>query len=163
MRWCLILLVIPVMVYGGILTVLEHYLPEARAQTIYDALIEEHEQCSEVDPVIVLAIMGTETGFKNVIGDNGKAVGYMQLHREAVWYVNNFYPDVKKFYKKIKKHDDLIKFPVMQIRIGYRYLCLLTKNCGGNVLCAIERYNGSKEYVGRVLEWMQRIWKLVVK
>ncbi|MCD6379636.1 transglycosylase SLT domain-containing protein [bacterium] len=162
MKWTVILILIPVMIFCGVYDVLYYYLPEDRARLFEEILIEEHEMCSAVDPVIVLAIIGAESGYKNIIGDNGAAIGYMQLHQSAVWYVATFYPDVRAFYSKLDHHSDLIYFPAWQIRIGYRYLCLLTRNSGGNILKALERYNGSKEYVIRVLNWLQYIYERFV-
>ena len=128
------------------LKVLEYYLPEERALLLYQVIEEEYSHCPEIEPLIVLSIIKTESDFRNIEGDHGHAIGYMQLHKEALWYVANFYPDIQKFTKRIK-FTDLIKFPAMQIRIGYRYLCLINHFiCEGDLVCTISRYNGDKGY-----------------
>ena len=135
------------------LKVLEHYLPEERALLLYQIIEEEYQMCPEINPLIVLAIIKTESDFRNVYGDNGKAVGYMQIHQETMWYVANFYPDIAEFTNRIK-FSDLIRFPGYQIRIGYRYLCLIHRFiCDNDIVCTISRYNGDKtlNYYERVL------------
>ncbi|HEW92042.1 MAG TPA: lytic transglycosylase domain-containing protein [Thermotogaceae bacterium] len=149
-----------------ITNLLVHYkIPFNRAQAIAEAIIEEHTQyCKEIDPLIVLAIMKAESDFRNLVGDGGKAIGYMQLHAVATWYVANFYPSIRSFLIRIKHHSELIKFPVMQIRIGYRYLCLLYKFvCEGDLVCAIKRFNGDDgwEYYMRVLKAQQKILEVI--
>ena len=128
-------------------------ISESRALLFDKILKEEHQMCPEIDPAIIIGIIYTESSFGNIFGDHGNAVGYMQLHNDAIMYVATFYPDVRKFIRSIK-HDirKLIKFPGWQIRIGYRYLCLLYRNVADeNLFEAIRRYNGSHEYLIRVL------------
>jgi len=149
-----------------IANLLTHYgVPYSRARAIAEAIIEEHnEYCKEIDPLIVLSVMKAESDFRNILGDGGRAVGYMQLHVVATWYVANFYPSIRIFLTRIKRHSELVKFPVMQIRIGYRYLCLLYKFvCEGDLVCAIKRFNGDGgwEYYMRVLKAQQRILEVI--
>jgi len=150
--------------YEEVLKIMQYYnVPEQRAKLLAEVIIEESVECPAVDPLIILAVIASETGFRNIYGDNGRAVGYMQLHQSAAWYVANFYPEVKDFLRKVQ-FKDLIKFPAMQIRIGYRYLYLLTKFVyNGNIVSAINAYNGRGDlkYYRRVLEHQLFLLKIL--
>ncbi len=132
---------------------LQYYgLTQKRAEEIDEVLLEEYSQCPQINPFVVLGVILTESSFKNVYGDHGNAIGYMQLHADAINYVASFYEDVRMFARKIK-HDyrELIQFPVWQIRIGYRYLCLLYRyRAEGDIVTTLWYYNGNLIYAERV-------------
>lgn len=154
-RFLMVILIILVSFCFGIFVTLLHYygLSQKRAEEIENALLEEYTRCPQINPFLVLGVILTESSFKNVYGDQGKAVGYMQLHTGAINYVASFYKDVKTFARKIN-HDyrKLIQFPVWQIKIGYRYLCMLYKyQAEGDIITTLWYYNGDLTYAQRVL------------
>lgn len=111
-----------------------------RAKLFTATLIEE---CTKLNidyfPVFVLAV--AETNLKNVVGDNGKAVGYFQLHKEAVWFVKHRYG-----INVGRNHTDLLYNVELQIMIAVRYFhYLLTRY--NSVEQAVIRWNGKEEYL----------------
>ncbi|HOK87959.1 MAG TPA: hypothetical protein PKI14_08195 [Fervidobacterium sp.] len=129
------------------LFLIEQKVPESHAKLLAQTLEEEAEHIPEsVDPLLMLAFGLSETNFMNVFGDSGKAVGYFQLHENAVFYVANFYDDVKEFKKQNRNHVDLIKHPDWQLRIAYRYMYLTLKNVHNwDIIKAISSYNGRSD------------------
>ena len=89
----------------------EQKVPENHARVLAKTLEEEAAKVPDViDPLFMLAFGLSETDFMNVFGDSGKAVGYFQLHEDAVFYVANFYDDVKEFKKQHRNHVELIQY-----------------------------------------------------
>ncbi|MGC8902203.1 MAG: hypothetical protein ACP5KD_02480 [Fervidobacterium sp.] len=125
----------------------QNKVPEQHAVIMAKVLDEETKIVpSIIDPLFILAFGLTETGFVNTFGDNGKAVGYFQIHENAVFYVANFYQDVREFKAKHRSHADLIRYPDWQLRIAYRYIFLSLKNIHGwDITKAISAYNGRRD------------------
>ncbi len=118
-----------------------------RAILIAKTIQEEYEQFPSVPYQIFVALIVSESGFKNLYGDNNHAVGYLQLHKEAAWYVWHFFPELKVDYNK------LILFPTIQIRTGYRYLYLIMKNItNNNIIDSLNFWNGNRNYYKRIFE-----------
>ncbi|WP_448375618.1 hypothetical protein [Fervidobacterium sp.] len=126
---------------------LKQKVPENHAAIMANVLEEEKEIIPKsVDPLYMLAFGLAETGFSNVFGDYGKAVGYFQIHESAVFYVANFYEDVREFKKKVRNHSDLINYPDWQLRIAYRYIYLsLRYMFNWDLARAISAYNGRRD------------------
>ncbi|ABR30412.1 hypothetical protein [Thermosipho melanesiensis] len=123
---------------------------EQRARLIACTVSEEYEKFPQVPYQIFVALIVSESGFKNLYGDSGHAVGYCQLHKSAVDYVTTFFPSLKDKIKNIP-HDELIKFPRLQIRIAYRYLYLILKNITNyNIVETLNFWNNSSNYYLRV-------------
>ncbi len=121
-------------------------VPEQHAVVMAKVLEEETKIIANLDPLLVLAFGLTETGFVNTFGDNGKAVGYFQIHEDALFYVANFYEDVRIFRKSLSSHSELIRYPDWQLKIAYRYLYLTLKNVHKwDITMAISAYNGRKD------------------
>lgn len=125
----------------------EKKVPEQHARIMAKVLEEESKKIpSSIDPLYLLAFGMCETGFVNTFGDKGKAVGYFQIHENAVIYVANFYEDVREFKKNHRIHSELIKYPDWQMRIAYRYVYLILKHVyDWDIVQAISAYNGRKE------------------
>uniref|UniRef100_A0A7V4KC50 Transglycosylase SLT domain-containing protein n=1 Tax=Fervidobacterium pennivorans TaxID=93466 RepID=A0A7V4KC50_FERPE len=121
-----------------------HKVPENHAKLMAKALEEESKIVPKsVDPLYILAFGLTETNFMNIFGDQGKAVGYFQLHESAVFYVANFYEDVKQFKRQYRNHAELINYPDWQVRIAYRYIYLTLRYVfDWDLARAISAYNG---------------------
>lgn len=126
---------------------IEKKVPEQHARLMAFVLEEEAKSIPlSIDPLFMLAFGMCETGFVNAFGDKGKAVGYFQLHENAVIYVANFYDDVRQFKKNNRIHAELIKYPDWQLKIAYRYIYLTLKNVyNWDLIQAIAAYNGRKD------------------
>ena len=161
-----ICLIVSLLVFGisreGILEVMNYYnVNEDRAVILTDELFNNSEG---VDPEIMLALMISEGGIKNVIGDHGEAMGYFQLHDCAIEYVTRFYPDVLEFYNSLNTIDDLLKFPAMQVKIACRYMyCLQIFVCNGNLLKALNLWNNSENYYLRIFKIIIFIHKNILR
>ncbi|MFN6992419.1 MAG: hypothetical protein ACK4MM_06855 [Fervidobacterium sp.] len=140
-------------------------VPDVHAEIMASVLEEESKNIPlSVDPLYILAFGMAETGFVNTFGDSGKAVGYFQLHENAVIYVANFYQDVREFKKQHRLHSELIRYPDWQLKIAYRYFYLTLKHVHKwDIIRAISAYNGRKdrynEYVIKFFEEYARIVK----
>uniref|UniRef100_A0A7C4RXR0 Transglycosylase SLT domain-containing protein n=1 Tax=Fervidobacterium pennivorans TaxID=93466 RepID=A0A7C4RXR0_FERPE len=119
-------------------------VPENHAKLMAKALEEESKIVPKsVDPLYILAFGLTETNFMNIFGDQGKAVGYFQIHENAVFYVANFYEDVRQFKEQHRNHAELINYPDWQVKIAYRYIYLtLHYVFDWDLARAISAYNG---------------------
>ncbi len=149
---------------------LENKVPNEHAMKIAQVIVEESKNIPQIDPFLVLALGFAETSFRNVYGDGGNAVGYFQLHQDAVFYVANFYEDVRQYKRENRVHQDLMKYPDWQTRIAYRYLYLKWKNVfNQDIILTISRYNGRKDkyntYIAKVLkifgEYVERYAKFL--
>ncbi|MGB4263392.1 MAG: hypothetical protein WBJ29_07640 [Fervidobacterium sp.] len=144
----------------------EQKVPENHARVLAKTLEEEAAKVPDViDPLFMLAFGLSETGFMNVFGDSGKAVGYFQLHEDAVFYVANFYDDVKEFKKQHRNHVDLIQYPDWQLKIAYRYIYLTLKNVHNwDIIKAVSSYNGrSTKYNEYIIKFFQNYTLVVQK
>lgn len=125
----------------------ERNLPQKEAflmaSTIYNDSV-----AFNIEPLLILSIMETETNVRNVVGDNGDAIGYFQLHVDAVYYVSNFFPYISNKIKIIGSHDNLIKYPVLQAKIAIRYLYLMKQNTE-DIILSLGRYNGQTDYINK--------------
>ncbi|EKF49835.1 hypothetical protein H17ap60334_03810 [Thermosipho africanus H17ap60334] len=136
---------------------------DERAKVIAQTVAEEYEKFPQVPYQIFVAVIVSESGFKNLYGDSGHAVGYCQLHESATDYVALFFPEIKHILSKIS-HDDLIKFPALQIRIAYRYLYLIMKNITNyNIIKALNFWNNSDKYYLRVFDTLVFINSIAMK
>lgn len=122
----------------------ENKVPDRDAKLMSSALEEESQRIpSAVDPLMIIAFAYAESLFRNVYGDHGKAVGYFQLHENAVLYVANFYDDVRQFKRTHRPHAELMKYPDWQLRIAYRYVFLTLKHVfNWDLVRTISAYNG---------------------
>lgn len=138
-------------------TALYYGVNRERAILLARTIQEEYEQFPTIPYQVVVALIVSETGFKNIYGDNYKAVGYLQLHETATWYVYAFFPELKTDFKQ------LIYFPEKQIRIGYRYLYLITKYItNGNLLEALNYWNNNPNYYKRILYILDYIEQIIL-
>ena len=141
-------------VYDYVYNVAKHYgVNHTRADLIAKTVEEEYIKYPDVPYQIFTALIVSETGFKNIFGDNGLAIGYCQIHEASVWYVIRFYPDLQEWYRKIGGFKELIKYPRMQIVLGYRYLHLILEYItNGNIINALNYWNNSDVYYLRVFD-----------
>lgn len=109
------------MTVADIESVLKMYTNPSRAHELAEAIFEECNKFSVPASWVVVLIVA-ESNVKNVLGDGGEAVGYFQLHKEAVWYVSYYF---KEFRKYNKDHTLLIYNPIDQVKIAVRYIYLM--------------------------------------
>jgi len=120
---------------------LSPHMSSWRTQFFTETILEESRDL-HLDPLLILALMKAESGYKNIYGDSGLAVGYFQLHKNAVQYVQRFYPELEYV-----KHENLPKLLKAQIQIACRYIWLInTYISEGNIRATLDRWNGSKPY-----------------
>jgi len=144
---------------------IEQKIPQKHALLIAKTLEEEANLIPKsVDPLYLIAFGLTETQFSNVFGDYGKAVGYFQLHESAVFYVANFYDDVKEFKKSVRNHSDLINFPDWQVRIAYRYIYLSLRYIfNWDLTRTISAYNGRRDKYNEYTKKFFSYYSFVIK
>ena len=110
-----------------------------------------------IDPETIFFLAIAETGLKNIYGDNGDAVGYFQLHKEAVWFVKERY----QLKNVPKNHKDLINNVDLQIQIAVRYFHYLLAKYGSKE-AALKHWNGSDgfvKYYNEVASYINRLFK----
>jgi len=103
----------------------------------------------DLDPLLITAMIKVETEFRNVIGIAGE-LGMMQIKKETAQLV------ARKF--GLKEPDDgwltLLWDYRLNIEYGALYLKYLLEKSGGNVVKALEWYNGGSfktEYARSVM------------
>lgn len=115
----------------------------------YREIIMEESQKNDLDPLLVAAVIRTESGFKKDAESAKGAKGLMQVMPDtALWVVE------KKGWEKFSE-EDLFE-PGVNIAIGTWYLGDLMKTFNGNRHSALAAYNGGRS---RVNGWLQEgIW-----
>lgn len=121
------------------------------AVQLSDTIIDECEYLN-IDPLLILAIIQKESSFRNIYGDSGDAVGFMQIHEIAAKHVCRSVYSIKERYDMIQTHSQLLKYPILQLRIGINYLYMMQEQYG--YILGIAKYNGGStvnKYVANVL------------
>lgn len=155
-RWLVVLFVLAgILVLGNWYQFLVDYgMSPENAKLVADVLEQEHRRDPSVRLDFMIALMYTESAFRNVLGDDGKSVGYFQLTKEAVWYVAYYDEEVARFYRQLKSHTELLNFPDWQARIAYRYVSLLLK-ARGDYVSAMELWNGKGYFFVVHAKWTE--------
>jgi len=91
-----------------------------------------------IAPEMMVSIMMIETNGRNVLGDNGHSIGYFQLQFPAIWYVWEFFPELKKNITT----ESLLSNPKYQAQLATSYLFLMYRNTNYDLHKSIEWYNG---------------------
>lgn len=99
---------------------------------------------NNVDPLLVLAVIGVESGFKSTAKSNAGAIGYMQVVPK--WHLN-----------KIQNVEKL-KDPWYNVHIGTSILGELIDKTN-DISKALQKYNGSKNnvYANKVLKAYRKL------
>ncbi|MGM0640835.1 MAG: transglycosylase SLT domain-containing protein [Thermotogota bacterium] len=124
-----------------------------RKQQIVKGILEASRQF-EISPLLIAAIIDTETNFRNLIGTFGE-VGYMQLRPSTAKYMIDKYPE--KFKSLGYSEEDsswiekrLLTDPIYNILVGTAYLNHLMGTHNGDLFTAIGWYNGGgNEYYAK--------------
>ncbi len=93
-------------------------------------------------PLEMVALLEAESAGKNIFGDGGEAIGYFQLHKEAIWYVWAYFPHLKPESFKGRSIKELLYFPYLQARIATIYFSMMKERYGNN---APKMYNGGSQ------------------
>ncbi|WP_241244258.1 transglycosylase SLT domain-containing protein [Marinitoga sp. 38H-ov] len=117
--------------------------PDRRVLLAESILIASKE--FQISPILIAAIIDTETNFRNVIGKYGE-IGYMQIRPETAKYIIEMYIDIFKKYDYYKLDlnwikDRLLYDPKYNILVGTAYLNYL-RELHGDITHAIGWYNG---------------------
>lgn len=115
----------------------------------YRHLIEQYAKEFGVDPLLVAAIIRTESNFRTDAVSSKGALGLMQIMPEtARWVAGQL--------KMGPLTEEQILAPEINIKLGTWYLASLLKEFDGRVDVAIAAYNGGR---GRVSNWLQnKVW-----
>jgi soluble lytic murein transglycosylase-like protein len=125
-------------------------------ERLYDIIdgIMNASKTFEISPLLIAAIIDTETNFRNIIGSYGE-VGYMQLRPTTAKYVIDMYPEIFKN----AGYDDftvdwiqkrLLIDPQYNILVGTAYLKHLMNNHEEDIYKAVGWYNGGgNEYYAK--------------
>lgn len=105
--------------------------------------IEHQVQGSPVDPLFVLALMRQESIFNDQIFSPVGAAGLMQI----MTYTGE--PLAKQEGISDRYHKDLLRNPLMAIRLGSRYLVDLHKDWGGEYEYMLANYNAGPKPTAR--------------
>ncbi|WP_139491686.1 lytic transglycosylase domain-containing protein [Brevibacillus dissolubilis] len=112
----------------------------------YQSEIQAASARFEVDPHLVLAVIRTESAFRDNLVSKKGAVGLMQLMPDtAVWV------KAQESFQSLSNPD--LSEPIMNIDMGTWYLSFLIKMFNGNQTLAIAAYNAGP---GNVTEWLAR-------
>ncbi|POZ88847.1 MULTISPECIES: transglycosylase SLT domain-containing protein [Petrotoga] len=124
--------------------------------------IMEASKFFEISPLMIAAIIDTETNFKNIIGSYGE-VGYMQLRPSTAQFVVNKYSELFESLNYTETsldwiEDRLLVDPRYNILVGTAYLKYLMET-HGDPYKAIGWYNGGGNiyYANKVVYKINRI------
>ncbi|MBV4419548.1 lytic transglycosylase domain-containing protein [Clostridium tyrobutyricum] len=110
----------------------------------YSSYIKEYSQRYDLDPYMVMAIIKTESGFKENVRSNKNAIGLMQITPDtAEWAaqrmtINNF-------------NEDMLYDPEFNIKMGCWYISDLKSEFNNNMNLVLAAYNGGR---GNVKKWL---------
>lgn len=79
----------------------------------------------DLNPLLIIVLMDLESSFRQtVIGDNGKAMGYFQLHKICLEDVSRYNDQLKELYENYFKNnfEHLLKHPIRQLEYALSYL-----------------------------------------
>jgi soluble lytic murein transglycosylase-like protein len=125
--------------YSGLIS-REYSISHGMAADIVD-IVWARSQQHGVDPLLVLAVISTESSFRPHVVSSAGAVGLMQVmpdvHSDLVQEV------VKSTGRKHVNPKEALRDPVINIEAGIRVLKMYQKASKGNLREALLRYNGS--------------------
>ncbi|MCR5177236.1 MAG: lytic transglycosylase domain-containing protein [Anaerovibrio sp.] len=112
----------------------------------YRELVQQGSELYGVDEYIVVAVIKTESNFKNNAKSNHGAVGLMQLMPETALWIS----------EEMHDHNyspEELDMPERNIQYGSWYLARLLKDFHNNKVLALAAYNAGR---GNVEEWMEK-------
>ncbi len=118
--------------------ILKHFYPTKYSEYVYD-----YANSNEIDPLLIFAVIKTESNFKEKTVSRSGAIGLMQLME------NTAEEQAKKsnlLYSKEKLYE-----PEYNIRLGTEYFASLLKMYDNNYILAFAAYNAG---IGNVNNWI---------
>ena len=112
----------------------------------YSEYVYEYATEYNVDPLLVFAVIKSESNFKEKAISASNAIGLMQLMG------NTAIETAEKIDEKITSEEELYN-PELNIKIGVKYLSELLERYNGNLGIALAAYNAG---IGNVTEWIQK-------
>ena len=111
----------------------------------YENLVFKYASQNKVDPLLVEAIMRTESKFRSTAESVSGARGIMQIMPETgTWIANQI--GINNF------HPDLLYDPETNIKMGCWYLASLKVQFNGDYILMVAAYNGGR---GNVEQWLK--------
>ncbi|MBU5592773.1 lytic transglycosylase domain-containing protein [Clostridium sp. MSJ-4] len=140
LRFSIFILIFFIVVTGGAYIVKNVVYPYK-----YQELIEKYSEKYVLDPLLVAAVIKTESNFRKEARSNKDAVGLMQITEDtAKWAAGEM--NIKDF--DVKTLTD----PELNIRMGCWYLDNLKKEFNGDMDLVLASYNGGR---GNVQKWLK--------
>lgn len=127
--------------YSSIWFQKKYVYPFPYKETIYRYAIE-----NEVDPILVVSVMRTESKFASAAKSPKGAAGLMQMMPETASWVASQMEDANFSLEQLND-------PEVSIRLGTWYLASLKKEFKDNEVLMLAAYNGGR---GNVNKWMQQ-------
>ncbi|MBP2032980.1 soluble lytic murein transglycosylase [Clostridium algifaecis] len=111
----------------------------------YSEYIKEYSQEYNLDPYFIMAIIKTESGFKENVKSNKDAIGLMQITPDtASWAAQKM--GIYNF------RQDMLEDPKFNINMGCWYINNLKTEFNGNMDLVLAAYNGGR---GNVQKWLK--------
>ncbi|CEP77621.1 MAG: transglycosylase SLT domain-containing protein [Defluviitoga tunisiensis] len=119
-------------------------MPPERLNELVNAIMES-SKIFEISPLLITAIIDTETNFKNIIGPYGE-IGYMQIRPTTAKFIIEEYYSLFESLNYTQKEiswieQRLLVDPRYNILVGTAYLKYLTDS-HGDIYKALGWYNG---------------------
>lgn len=127
----------------------------AYVESLYETILEVSEKYG-VDHVLIIALIAVESEFRNVVGLHGE-LGLMQIKPETAKFICRIYG--------LNEPDDgwarLLWNHRLNVEMGTLYLKYQLERFSGNILKALEAYNGGNSRSSYAMKVWDRYRELV--
>lgn len=113
-------------------------------QIKYSEYVYKYSEEANIDPLLTLAIIKTESNFKEDCVSRSGAVGLMQVMEDTA--------KEQTQYMGIEYYDGMLKNPEENIKIGVSYFSSLCNHFNNNYILAFAAYNAG---IGNVEKWIE--------
>ena len=111
----------------------------------YKSVIEKYAQVFNLDPVLICAVINTESGFKTDAVSAVGAKGLMQIMPSTA-------AEIAEKLGVSSFNEELLFVPEVNIRFGCYYLKYLLTMFNGNIVNSVAAYNAG---FNKVAEWLK--------
>jgi len=142
--------------------IVNKYIDILFSDTYLQVYTENIDHNISFSPILILAIITVESDFNQfAIGDNGKAVGFFQLHEIAMIDVGRYNQELKNIYLKNFKSDftKIIYYPIRQLQFSLEYLNYYNKYGGCELM--IDLWNYTEVYKTKLLSIYQDYYEIL--
>lgn len=136
-RWLILLLFLALVVVAGVylFRIGLRRLDETRYPQKYNNYVEQYANEYEIDPLLIYAVIRTESGFRPGVASNVQARGLMQITEETFDWIKS----------KIARNEELtfddLYVPETNIRFGAYYFSVCLNRYEGDVSTAAAAYH----------------------